>query len=132
MIQDENLIKDEEIVKLEQNLEKRIHNRRLSSVLGVENVVDNLENGDNHQNVEKHDHSLESIQNNYLNHSKTTQSSLMSLENAIEFKKVGHFDFRLQRIKELEDEYMTYITSNNIEKSIAMLKKLIFFDSEST
>jgi hypothetical protein len=123
MIQDENFAKDEEIIKLEQILEKRIHNRRLSSVLGVENVT---------ENIERHDHSLESIQNNYLNQSKTTESSLLSLENAIEFKKVGHFDFKLQRIKELEDEYMTYITSNNIEKSIGMLKKLIFFDSEST
>jgi hypothetical protein len=123
MIQDENFANDEEIIKLEQILEKRIHNRRLSTVLGVENVTDD---------IEKQDHSLESIKNNYLNQSKTTESSLLSLENAIEFKKVGHFDFKLQRIKELEDEYMTYITSNNIEKSIGMLKKLIFFDSEST
>ena len=96
--------------------------RRLSNLLLGNNILDS---------IEKPENSLESIQRNFMSQSKSFENSLISLENAIDFKKKKYSDFKEEKINELEKEFNRFNSSNDFEKAIVMLKKLIFFDPGS-
>lgn len=72
-----------------------------------------------------------SLSNLNPNQSKSLETSLRSLENAITFNKKSHNDYKKEKIKELEKEYKMCMMTNEYEKAIIVVKKLTFFDNSS-
>ena len=73
----------------------------------------------------------ESIAKN-LNASKSNETSLRSLENAINFSPNKNYDqYKKEKVDELEELSLFLIEQEEYEKAIVVVKKLLFFNTKS-